>query len=405
VPVARIPLKWVITMVLEHTKADKSSTLSPDLRQDLRIGQGNGSEHSSLDVIRNIQVKQDGKGDGSTVKRSLSLPDLRQDSRTGQGNGSERSSLDVTRNLSRETKGLVTDGSILSLGAMPDSQRGGEKAKADDRGTLPREARSSSLEKQNANPDKERLKAIILKHVLNYDENEKAGANKPPDQERRLQRAESRRKSFEKEFEYYSKEDARYHRAVMRLEKFYRTVDRLEKSQITFGRLIDVVKKRYFKRLDKRYITKTHHAFEERRAHIERNSRKYFGFFRPHYRFNWERMRTQHFAKKLVQMDAKIGMTRASFRETLEEINQKKINELKKNKEKYGMTDGEIAKHEIDLRHRLNRFLAEKEQEWRMSETQKIMGRPGTVKDLAFTNQWVSVLGYAASIAIAGAAL
>jgi hypothetical protein len=40
-----------------------------------------------------------------------------------------------------------------------------------------------------------------------------------------------------------------------------------------------------------------------------------------------------------------------------------------------------------------------------MLETQKIMGRSGAIKDLAFTNQWVSIVGYAASIAIAGAAL
>jgi hypothetical protein len=69
------------------------------------------------------------------------------------------------------------------------------------------------------------------------------------------------------------------------------------------------------------------------------------------------------------------------------------------------MTDEKIAKLELDLQHRLNQFLAEKEQKWRMLETQKIMGRSGAIKDLAFTNQWVSIVGYAASIAIAGAAL
>lgn len=377
-------------MISEYPKADTSSTSSPDYRQDSRSGRGNTSGHSSLDVIRKLQGEQDGKRDGSTLRRSLSSPELRLDSQTGQGNGSGYSSLDVIRKLQREQEGK--------------RERNREKAKLENREMLSEETNSSFLEKHNMNQDKEHFKAIILKHVLNYDANEKAGANKPPDQELRLQQADKRLKSFESEFKHYWGVDARYHKAVMRLEKFYRTVDRLEKKH-RFRRLIDVTKQRYYKRLDKKYITETHLAFEERRAHIERNSRKYFGLFRPHYHFNWERMRAHHLAKKLARMDAKIGMTITSFRGTLEEINQSKINELKQNKEKYGMTDEKIAKLELDLQHKIIQFLAEKEQKWRILETQKIMGRSGAIKDLAFTNQWVSIVGYAASIAIAGAAL
>ncbi len=354
----------------------------------------NGSGNEGIDVIRCLHDEK--RGDSSSSgRRFLTLtPELlpkdvdrgflqltpepfpyrfvSSDGKTGSvhndSNGAS-SSNDINRTLSGDRKSEKT--AIDDLTLSP-SEKGFDK-------------------------DKEQLKQIIFEHVLDYDANERAGRSKPADKHRRLEEAALKRKKFERTFEHYFREDYRYRKKLHRLDRFYR-----KDKKTMFEKFISYFEKKWYKASDKKYIAKVHLAFEERRTHIERNSRKYLGM-RLHYRLNWEQIKTQKRAEKIAQMENKIAFDKVSLYEKLEKINQDAIHRLETEGKRKGMTDAKITQYKIFFERESKQYIEQREQEWRMMKTRDIMNRHRTISDLAFTNQYVSIIGYAVTIALAGA--
>lgn len=271
--------------------------------------------------------------------------------------------------------------------------------------SLPSRERDStrrlSREEQRADVDKQRLKEIIFNHVLNYDANNEPGINKPVDNKLREERAKLKRERFEREFEHYFKEDARYNKHLRRLDKFYNTEN---KEQKRIKRFVDYVQAKRYKSPAKKYIAEIHLAFEERRAHIEGNSKTYMGL-KPHYFYNWERQRAQRRAKKFAQMEIKISPEKEAFRNALKKINDRAEHMLDTEGKLKGMTEREIVGYKIAFQRELDMVIEQKEQEWRDSKIEDITKRERTIWDLAFTNQYVSIIGYVVTTGVAVGAL
>jgi hypothetical protein len=372
---------------------------------------------SSADVIRPLQVKKNTKGAGleSGELQGYGAPFsfdhiiryLRNNENTENGNtedaaGRKRGEIQRTK-ASTSSADVIRPLQVKENTEDAASREIEETQRTED--SLPSRERDStrrlSREEQRADVDKQRLKEIIFNHVLNYDANNEPGINKPVDNKLREERAKVKRERFEREFEHYFKEDARYNKHLRRLDKVY-NIEKKEQKRIK--RFVDYVQAKRYKSPAKKYIAEIHLAFEERRAHIEGNSKTYMGL-KPHYFYNWERQRAQRRAKKFAQMEIKISPEKEAFRNALKKINDRAEHMLDTEGKLKGMTEREIVGYKIAFQRELDMVIEQKEQEWRDSKIEDITKRERTIWDLAFTNQYVSIIGYVVTTGVAVGAL